>query len=153
MHPHARIASRRRIATAPNNMATPREEEAARYLRDHRIDDLLHSLTSMLFFHRPERPREFLIEQLELLKASRRGEAPCPCLFDAPSLDVLFGILDPTGRGHISAAQYRAALTTLGVKDFDESPEGASTDQISRETFKTEAREGLLKSSTTFKAL
>lgn len=66
-------------------------------------------------FLNAERPREFLIEQLELLKASRRGEAPCPCLFDAPSLDVLFGILDPIGRGHISAAQYRAGASAAAA--------------------------------------
>lgn len=32
-----------------------------------------------------------------------------------------------------------AALTTLGVKDVNECPEGVNEDRISDETFKTEA--------------
>lgn len=34
-------------------MATPREQEAADYLRKHKIIELMDNLTSMLFFYRP----------------------------------------------------------------------------------------------------
>ncbi|KAJ8387006.1 hypothetical protein AAFF_G00161830 [Aldrovandia affinis] len=131
-------------------MATPREEEAANYLEKHKIPELMNNLTSMLCFHRPENPREFLITQLELMKASRLQPLDCPCLFNESNLDAVFGILDPINQGHISLAQYKAALATLGIKDFSECPEGADLNRISQETFKKQAKDGLLKSSATF---
>ncbi|MBN3309630.1 EFC10 protein, partial [Amia calva] len=121
-------------------MATPREQHAARYLREHRIPALLHALTGELLFHRPERPREFLVSKLEMLKSTHTH----PCLFSDSNLDAVFGILDTTKQGYISLAQYKEALNTLGVKDFDESPEGAEFNKISLDTFKKEAKSGLL---------
>ncbi|XP_018581661.1 EF-hand calcium-binding domain-containing protein 10 [Scleropages formosus] len=133
-------------------MATPREREAADYLQKHKIPELMHNLTSMLFFHRPDRPLEFLIAQLEKLQASRAGAAETPCLFDHSNVDAVFGILDPTGQGHITLVQYKEALSTLGITGFDEFPEGAAADQVSLETFRRAAKEGLLRSSATYKS-
>ncbi|KAJ8249634.1 hypothetical protein COCON_G00228500 [Conger conger] len=132
-------------------MATPREQEAANYLEKHKIPELMNNLTSMLFFHRPENPREFLITQLALLKASRLRPLDCPCLIDESNLDAVFGILDPVKQGYITLAQYKQALATLGIQDFDECPEGADLNRISQEAFKKEAKDGLLKGSSTFK--
>ncbi|KAJ8373618.1 hypothetical protein SKAU_G00041980 [Synaphobranchus kaupii] len=132
-------------------MATPREQEAANYLEKHKIPELMDNLTSTLFFHRPETPSEFLITQLELLKASRLQPLDCPCLIDESNLDAVFGILDPVKQGYITLTQYKLALATLGIKDFDECPEGAVLNRISQETFKKQAKDGLLKSSATFK--
>ncbi|KAI4872128.1 hypothetical protein NFI96_031076, partial [Prochilodus magdalenae] len=120
-------------------MSTPREEEADAYLRNHKTIELMKNLTSMLFFYRPERPREFLISQLEQMKASRDRAVDGPCLFDNSNLDAIVGILDPTNQGHISYAQYKEALRTLGIKSFNECPEGLGNDRISHETFKREA--------------
>ncbi|XP_028813663.1 EF-hand calcium-binding domain-containing protein 10 [Denticeps clupeoides] len=131
-------------------MATPREREAADYLEEHKIPELVHNLTSMLFFHRPERPKEFLIAQLEQLRVSKLHSVESPCLFNDSNLDAVFGILDPARQGHITFAQYKEALTTLGIKSYNEFPDGAACDKISRETFNKEAKEGLLKSSATF---
>ncbi len=48
---------RRIIATGLNSeaekMATQREEDAADYLKEHKIMELMDNLTSMLFFYRP----------------------------------------------------------------------------------------------------
>uniref|UniRef100_W5NFU7 EF-hand calcium binding domain 10 n=2 Tax=Lepisosteus oculatus TaxID=7918 RepID=W5NFU7_LEPOC len=131
-------------------MATPREREAASYLEKHKILDLMDNLASMLFFHRPERPREFLISQLEMLKVTRMRTADSPCLFNDSNLEAIFGILDPPRQGYITLAQYKEALKTLGIKTFDESPEGCEFNRISQDTFKKEAKDGLMKCSATF---
>ncbi|XP_029909363.1 EF-hand calcium-binding domain-containing protein 10 [Myripristis murdjan] len=131
-------------------MATPREKEAADYLEKHKIIELFDNLTSMLFFHRPENPREFLIEKLEQLRSSKLRRVPGPSLFDSSNVDALFGILDPSNQGHITFAQYKEALMALGVRDIKEHPEGVNEDRISRETFEREATEGLQRCSTTY---
>uniref|UniRef100_A0A671XXN6 Si:dkey-42p14.3 n=1 Tax=Sparus aurata TaxID=8175 RepID=A0A671XXN6_SPAAU len=102
----------------------PNQTDAADYLKKHRIMELMDNLTSMLFFHRPENPREFLIEQLEQLKISGQSDVRGPNLFNNTNLDAVFGILDPANQKYITFAQYKHALTTLGIKDINECPEG-----------------------------
>ncbi|XP_010772909.1 EF-hand calcium-binding domain-containing protein 10 [Notothenia coriiceps] len=134
-------------------MATQREEDAAEYLKKHNIIELLDNLSCMLFFHRPDKPREFLIEQLEQLKISQQTGMKGPNLFNNANLDAVFGILDPTNQKHITFAQYKQALMTLGIKDINECPDGANEDRISHETFRTEAMQGLLRCSATYEQL
>ncbi|XP_034031707.1 EF-hand calcium-binding domain-containing protein 10 [Thalassophryne amazonica] len=130
-------------------MATP-EESNAEYLRKHQIVDLMQNLTSMLLFYRPDDPREFLIEQLEQLKISQQSGGKGPSLFDSSNIDALFRMLDPTNQKYITFAQYKSVLTSLGVKDFNECPEGVNEDKISYETFKTEVLEALQRASATY---
>ncbi|KAK5866957.1 hypothetical protein PBY51_011486 [Eleginops maclovinus] len=131
-------------------MATQREEDAAEYLKKHRIIELLDNLSCMLFFHRPEKPREFLIEQLEQLKISQKTQLKGPNLFNSANLDAVFGILDPADQKYITFAQYKQALITLGIEDINECPEGVNEDKISHETFRTEAMQGLQRRSATY---
>ncbi|XP_033880556.2 EF-hand calcium-binding domain-containing protein 10 [Acipenser ruthenus] len=133
-------------------MATSRELDANNYLEKHKILELMDNLTSMLFFHRPERPCEFLITQLEKLKLARTTSRDYPCLFNESNLEAIFGILDPTRQGYITLGQYKEALNTIGLKQFDAFPQGADYNRITLETFKKEAKDGLLKSSATFKS-
>ncbi|KAM6973181.1 EF-hand calcium-binding domain-containing protein 10 [Aplochiton taeniatus] len=131
-------------------MATHREKEAYEYMEKHKIMELMDNLTSMLFFYRPERPREFLIIQLEQLKLSKTRSLDCPSLFSDSNLDAIFAILDPTKQEYITHVQYKEALTTLGITNFIECPEGAARDKISYETFKKEAKQGIQRCSATF---
>ncbi|XP_027029021.1 EF-hand calcium-binding domain-containing protein 10 [Tachysurus fulvidraco] len=131
-------------------MSTPREQEAAQYLENHKILELMNNLTSMLIYHRPEHPREFLVSQLEQLHASKLQAADSPCLFDDSNLDAVCGILDPTNQGYISYNLYREALKTFGIEHFNECPEGLGNDRISHETFKEEAKKCLMKNAATF---
>uniref|UniRef100_A0A3Q2ZWV5 EF-hand calcium binding domain 10 n=2 Tax=Kryptolebias marmoratus TaxID=37003 RepID=A0A3Q2ZWV5_KRYMA len=120
-------------------MASQREKDAAEYLEKHKIIDLMDNLISMLLFYRPENPREFLIEQLELLKICQQSGVRGPNLFSNSNLDAVFGILDPADQKYITFAQYKHALTMLGIKDVNECPDGVNEDRISHETFRTEA--------------
>uniref|UniRef100_A0A8D3BA03 EFCAB10 C-terminal EF-hand domain-containing protein n=1 Tax=Scophthalmus maximus TaxID=52904 RepID=A0A8D3BA03_SCOMX len=116
-----------------------REQDAADYLKRHQIMELMENLTGMLFFYRPENPTEFLIEQLEQLQVSRQGGEKGPNLFNSSNLDAVFGMMDPANQKYITFAQYKHALTTMGIKDINECPDGANEDRISLETFKAEA--------------
>ncbi|CAK6954490.1 EF-hand calcium-binding domain-containing protein 10 [Scomber scombrus] len=132
-------------------MATQREKETADYLKKHKIIELMENLTSMLFFHRPENPREFLVEQLEQLKISQHGGIKATSLFNNSNLDAVFGILDPCNHRYITFEQYKQALNTLGIKDINACPVGVNEDRISHETFTTEAIQGLQRCSATYK--
>ncbi|XP_029009840.1 EF-hand calcium-binding domain-containing protein 10 [Betta splendens] len=130
-------------------MATQREQDAVAYLEKHGIVALMDNMTSLLLFYRPENPREFLIEKLEELKISKQvGEGPH--LFNNSNLDAVVRILDPANQGHITFTQYKEALMTLGIKNINECPKGANEDRISHKTFKTEAMQGLQRSSVTY---
>ncbi|XP_053575732.1 EF-hand calcium-binding domain-containing protein 10 [Bombina bombina] len=129
-------------------MASVRELEAEEYLRENKILELMDNLTSQLLYHRPERPREFLINLLEKLKYARRADVDYPCLFDESNLDAIFGVLDPSGQGYITKEQFVGALKTLGVEEtnVEDQPE-----RMTLEVFKHEMRTRLKKSCATFK--
>ncbi|XP_060634345.1 EF-hand calcium-binding domain-containing protein 10 [Anolis sagrei] len=111
-----------------------REEEGREYLAQHKIPDLLHTLTALLLFHRPDRPREFLIRTLEKIKLAKLTNSEYPCLMDDSNLDAMFGMLDVEGRGSINMAQYKGALEALGLSSTDEPYE--ETDLITQIVFK-----------------
>lgn len=60
-----------------------------------------------LVFVFTENPKEFLIKELEELRKARSSEADHPCLFDESNIQSVFSMLDPTGRGYITAQQYK----------------------------------------------
>ncbi|NXP74835.1 EFC10 protein, partial [Ramphastos sulfuratus] len=78
-----------------------REQRSLEYLRRQRLPELLQRLAAMLLYHRPERPREFLMQVLEGVKAARRGEGEYPELMDESNLEAMFSLLDVVGQGHI----------------------------------------------------
>ncbi|KAM9352647.1 EF-hand calcium-binding domain-containing protein 10 [Symphorus nematophorus] len=120
-------------------MATQRETAITDYIKKHKILELMDNLTSMLFFYKPENPREFLVKQLEQLRISQQSGGQGPNLFNETDLDAVLRILDPANQKYITFAQYKHALTTLGIRDINECPEGVNEDRISHEIFKTEA--------------
>ncbi|NWU11539.1 EFC10 protein, partial [Cephalopterus ornatus] len=81
-----------------------------------------------------ERPREFLIQVLERVKAGRRAEGEYPDLMDEANVEAMFSLLDVLGRGHITAVQYREALKTLGLSTED--LEVGDDENITLEVFK-----------------
>lgn len=86
----------------------PREDESKTYLDEHRIPELFNNLTSQLIFHRPDDPKDFMIQTLESLKQARTTGIDHPCLFDESNIESVFGMLDPNSTGYIRLAQYKA---------------------------------------------
>ncbi|NWR84305.1 EFC10 protein, partial [Furnarius figulus] len=95
------------------------EDQSRQYLERHRLPELLQHLGALLLFHRPEKPRDFLIQVLERVKAGRRAEGEFPDLMDEANVEAMFGLLDVLGQGRITAAQYGEALKTLGLSHKD----------------------------------
>ncbi|TRY90917.1 hypothetical protein DNTS_024691 [Danionella cerebrum] len=131
-------------------MSSHTEQGTREYIEKHNIVELLNLLTSMLFYYRPDSPREFLFDQLDRLKVSKGSRGNGPCLFNQSNLDALFGVLDPCSQGSITRSQYTKALKTLGIKHFREFPDGADDDRILQETFSREATAGLLRAASTY---
>ena len=52
-------------------------------------------------------PKEFMIEQLESLAKARASRVDYPCLFDESNIQSVAQMMDPTGRGYITLAQYK----------------------------------------------
>ncbi|XP_063444619.1 EF-hand calcium-binding domain-containing protein 10-like [Mytilus trossulus] len=129
-----------------------RDADAKEYLNDHKIVELFNNLTSQLIFNRPDEPKKHMIEILEKLQKSRATKLDFPCLFDDTNIQSIYGMLDPTGRGFITLQQYMEALTTLGIKDFPEVPEGTEDEKITFDIFLREARLGLTQVSSTFQS-
>ncbi|XP_010134293.1 PREDICTED: EF-hand calcium-binding domain-containing protein 10-like, partial [Buceros rhinoceros silvestris] len=90
------------------------------------------------------RPRQFLIEALERVKAGRRAEGEYPYLMDESNLTAMFSLLDVVGQGHITPAQYREALRTLGLSTED--LQGGGDVNITLEVFKEEVKKKMLAS-------
>ncbi|KAM6093284.1 EF-hand calcium-binding domain-containing protein 10 isoform 2-T2 [Theristicus caerulescens] len=120
------------------------EREGRDYLRRHRIPELLHRLAALLLYHRPERPREFLIRALERVKAAKRAEGEYPYLMDRANLAAMFQLLDVVGQGHITPAQYREALKTLGLSTED--LQFGDDENITLEVFQEEVKKKMLES-------
>ncbi|XP_034983608.2 EF-hand calcium-binding domain-containing protein 10 [Zootoca vivipara] len=97
-----------------------REAEGRAYLAQHKIPELLHNLSALLLYHRPDRPREFLIKTLEKIKYAKMTSTEFPYLMDETNVDAMFEMLDVAGQGYITIPQYKGALESLGLSIQDE---------------------------------
>merc|ERR1711865_381306 len=82
-----------------------------KYLADKRIAPLMERLSAAVLFHRPEHPREFVLEQLRKIKDGQET------LYSEEDLKVMFGMFDLTRRGYISKAQYAQAMAILSTEE------------------------------------
>ncbi|KAM6437575.1 EF-hand calcium-binding domain-containing protein 10 isoform 1-T1 [Liasis olivaceus] len=96
-----------------------RETEGREYLAQHKLPELLYSLTALLLYHQPERPRDFLIKTLEKVKLAKVTNTGYPNLMDESNLDAMFEMLDIAGQGYINVTQYKGALESLGLSSQD----------------------------------
>ena len=131
---------------------TPFHEEATSYLKIHKIPELFEHLTASLVYYRPENPQQFIAEHLKKLQDCQDSSETSnpPSLFDESNLISIFGMLDISGRGHISLEQYKEAMLSLGIEKYNENPAGGELNKIGRETFIREASYGLNKCNQTF---
>uniref|UniRef100_A0A8B9V533 EF-hand calcium binding domain 10 n=1 Tax=Anas zonorhyncha TaxID=75864 RepID=A0A8B9V533_9AVES len=115
------------------------EQGGRDYLERHRIPELLRRLSALLprwLGSIAERPRQFLIQVLETVKAGRQGEGTYPCLMDESNLVAMFQMLDVADLGSITPAQYREALKTLGLST--DNLHVGDDENVTLDTFKEE---------------
>lgn len=144
------VAYKSQTSTSANS--NPFRQDALEYMDEHKIPELFEQVTAALVYHRPDNPKEFLIEHLSQLEKARDNPGECepPSLFDEQNLLSVFKMLDVPGKGYISLTQYNEAMSCLGVTKFTFSPAGAELNKISQETFVREAIAGLKLSIQTF---
>ena len=132
--------------------SNPFRQDALGYMDDHKIPELFEQMTALLVYHRPDNVKEFLKMHLDQLEKAKDSADECepPSLFDEQNILSVFKMLDITGTGYISLAQYTEAMNSLGVVKFSCSPVGAELDKISQETFVREALAGLIHATQTF---
>jgi hypothetical protein len=63
---------------------------------------------AQLLFHKPNDPKEFIVEYLE--KAKRREAMP---LLNRVDLEAMFGMFDVTKRGNVTTEQANNAVKTM----------------------------------------
>ena len=81
--------------------------EAREYLESKGVLDLFQELGTLLMYHKPEDPRSFLVEQLQILQEKQKTEKLGSSIFTEADIKTLFGMFDPTGKGSITGAQCR----------------------------------------------
>ncbi|VDM17169.1 unnamed protein product [Hydatigera taeniaeformis] len=122
-----------------NYQNCPKFIEAERYLSEKRIPELLHNLTSLVIFNKPENPLSYMVSILERLKAAQHGRGDNPFIFTLANAESIFYMLDPNMRGYITYEQYKHGLETLGISEFDIMPRGVGQNAITKEVFLDEA--------------
>ena len=142
------------------SLPDPRAEATA-YLTSRSVLPLFNSLGTKLMYAKPSDPNAFLLSELKALQslAGKQGgasasktsapsssDAPPPCLpgtgstsfFTVSDVSTMFGMLDPTNSGYVTAAQYAAALASFGVvggQTVDVAGASGKEGKIGREAF------------------
>lgn len=80
-----------------------------------------------------------MISILKQLKASQNGEGKCPFIFTISNAESMFYMLDINKRGFITFQQYKHGLESLGINNYNTTPNGLEDDKITKETFLAEA--------------
>ncbi|DBA04406.1 TPA: hypothetical protein N0F65_010002 [Lagenidium giganteum] len=96
------------------NMKDPKVR-ADLYMQSHGIKELFEGMCTLLLFHRPENPRDFLADHLTDIKKAKLTHTDLP-FFDEKDLDAMFRAFDTTELGFITPQQYEEALRNLGIE-------------------------------------
>ncbi|KAG7395644.1 EF-hand calcium-binding domain-containing protein 10 [Phytophthora boehmeriae] len=87
---------------------------AEMYMASHGVNELFEGLGTLLLYHRPQNPREFLVQHLQELRQAKLTQTPMP-FFDEQDLKAMFTAFDIKEQGTITPDQYSQALRNLGI--------------------------------------
>ncbi|TYZ57740.1 hypothetical protein PybrP1_001238 [[Pythium] brassicae (nom. inval.)] len=96
------------------NMKDPKVR-AELYMQTHGIKELFEGMGTLLLFHRPENPREFLAQHLAEIQRLKQSQGYVP-FFEEHDLDAMFAAFDVTDKGVITPKQYDQALKNFGIE-------------------------------------
>lgn len=102
---------------------------ADQYLKDHNIHSILEYLCAQLVYSKPSNPSVFLAAELRKLQSKKGGVGASAnngltagsvpnaalSLFNDSDYDVMFSMMDPVGKGTLTAKQVHSALIDLGL--------------------------------------
>lgn len=80
------------------------------YLKDSKIQELLAHLLQLLVYHKPENPRQFLIDEVRKMQAKKSSD-----LFTDEDLATMFDMVDVTKQKSITTSQLRNACRNLST--------------------------------------
>ncbi|OQR92829.1 hypothetical protein ACHHYP_03170 [Achlya hypogyna] len=89
-------------------------EKAEKYLKANKIYEILQELCTLMMYIRPADPREFMIQQLNIIRHARENRTSMTFFTDL-DLSTMFTMFDTTSQGSISLVQYDQALRSLGI--------------------------------------
>ncbi|POM62787.1 hypothetical protein PHPALM_28005 [Phytophthora palmivora] len=84
------------------------------YMASHGIKELFEGLGTLLLYHRPANPREFLVQHLGEMRKAKQEQSHIP-FFEEQDLKAMFAAFDIKEQGFITTEQYDQALQTLGI--------------------------------------
>eukprot|EP01013_Petalomonas_cantuscygni_P040296 TRINITY_DN7216_c0_g1_i2.p1 TRINITY_DN7216_c0_g1~~TRINITY_DN7216_c0_g1_i2.p1 ORF type:complete len:143 (+),score=21.90 TRINITY_DN7216_c0_g1_i2:168-596(+) len=80
------------------------------YVANHKLEDFFQHILSLIVHHRPDDPRQFIIEEIDRIKAGK----PTP-LIDESDLDTMFDMLDITRQRTVSGAAVIQVLQSIAA--------------------------------------
>ncbi|OWY90213.1 hypothetical protein PHMEG_00041762 [Phytophthora megakarya] len=86
------------------NMKDPKAR-AELYMDSHGIKELFEGLGTLLLYHRPANPREFLAQHLDEMRKAKQEQNHVP-FFDEQDLKAMFAAFDIREQGYITSVQY-----------------------------------------------
>ena len=93
-------------------MSRDEKEIAKQYLEDNKISQLLGRLTTLLILHKPDNPRQFIVDTLK--NNPKLEQLP---LLDDKEIETMFKMLEnPIYSGEINGHQITTTLNTMGIK-------------------------------------
>jgi len=92
-----------------------REENAASYIKEHRIKALMNQLAESLIYKQPIDPRGHLIEVLEEMVDARERQVAPSGLLDESNINAIFGLIDVMGKETVALRDALSALEKVGI--------------------------------------
>ncbi|KAF0684908.1 Aste57867_23152 [Aphanomyces stellatus] len=109
------MAARASIKTnAPLLDPNDPKDVATQYLQANKLNEVFQELCTLIMYRRPANPREFIIQQLQIMHAARECRS-ATSFFNETDLSTMFSMFDVTNQGTISIAQYDQGLKSLGI--------------------------------------
>ncbi|KAJ8576373.1 hypothetical protein ON010_g2837 [Phytophthora cinnamomi] len=100
------MSSVRRPSSMPPEINTKDPKVRAElYMASHGIKELFEGLGTLLLYHRPSNPREFLTQQLGEMRKAKQEQSHIP-FFEEHDLKAMFAAFDIKEQGFITPVQY-----------------------------------------------
>lgn len=118
------------------------DEIVVSYLEEKNIQMMMEYFLGLCILNTPEDPFQYIAELADkLIKGRESDEAfkQIPRLLSNTHVEAMFRLYDRVGSGFMSNTQYKNAMNSIGVVKYNETPAGHVDDEITKETFLTEA--------------
>ncbi|XP_021957076.1 uncharacterized protein LOC110853141 [Folsomia candida] len=131
-----------KTARDPPPIVSVSDEIVVSYLQDHNIQMMFEYFLGLCILNTPADPFQYIADLADKLARGRESEAAfneIPRLLSATHVKSMFRLYDRVGSGFMSHFQYKNAMGSIGLVKYTQNPSGYLNDEITQETFVTEA--------------